>query len=41
LLRSEDGKEISVMIPDKELYNKGINEGDWVHFDVDGNIAKE
>lgn len=41
LLRSEDSEEISVMIPDRKLYDKGINEGDWVHFDVDGNIMKE
>lgn len=41
LLRSESGEEISVMVPDKELYAKDINEGDWVHFDVDGSIIKE
>lgn len=42
LLRSEDGEEISVMVPDGELYDKNINEGDRVHFDAaDGSIIKE
>jgi len=41
MLRSEDGEEITVTAPDKELYEKHINEGDWVRFDIDGKIIKE
>lgn len=41
ILRDGDGQEISMEIPDKELYDKDINEGDWVYFDVDNQIYKD
>lgn len=28
-------------VPDKELYEKGINEGDWVYFDLNNSIYKD
>ena len=41
ILRDDDGQEISIEIPDKELYDKNINEGDWVYFDVDNHVYKD
>ena len=41
ILRDGDGQEISMEIPDKELYEKDINEGDWVYFDVNNQVFKE
>jgi len=41
ILRDENGSEISMEIPDKELYEKTINEGDWVFFDLSNHIFKE
>lgn len=41
LLRDENGSEINVEISDSELYDKDINEGDWVYFDLDNKIFKE
>ena len=41
LLRNENGQEIEMDISDAELYQKSINEGDWVYFDVDNVIFKE
>lgn len=41
ILRDGDGQEISMEIPDKELYDKDINEGDWVFFDRDNQIYKD
>ena len=41
ILRDGDGQEISMEIPDKELYDKDINDGDWVYFDVDNQIYKD
>ena len=40
LLRDENGQEIEMDIPDKELYEKEIDEGDWVYFDVHNVIFK-
>lgn len=40
LLRDENGQEIEMDIPDKELYEKDIDEGDWVYFDVHNLIFK-
>lgn len=40
LLRDENGQEIEMDIPDKELYEKDIDEGDWVYFDVHNVIFK-
>ena len=40
LLRDENGQEIEMDIPDKELYEKEIDEGDWVYFDVYNVIFK-
>ena len=34
ILRDENGQEIEMDISDKELYQKDINEGDWVYFDL-------
>lgn len=39
-LRGDEG-EVVVEVSDKELYEKGINEGDWVYFDVNDVIYKE
>ncbi len=41
LLRDESGFEINVEISDSELYDKDINEGDWVYFDLDNQIFKD
>lgn len=41
ILRDGDGQEITMEISDKELYDKDINEGDWVFFDVDNQIYKD
>lgn len=41
ILRDGDGQEISMEIPDKELYEKDINEGDWVYFDVNNQVFKD
>ena len=40
VLKAEDGQEISKKIPDKELYDKDINEGDCVYFDSKKKILK-
>ena len=36
ILRDEDGSEI----PDSELYEKDIVEGDWVSFNLDNQVFK-
>ena len=41
VLRDENGSEISMEISDSELYEKDINEGDWVFFDLNNQIFKE
>lgn len=41
VLRSENGEEISVEIADNELYEKNINVGDWVFFDINHVVYKE
>ena len=41
LLLDESGSEINVEISDSELYDKDINEGDWVYFDLDNQIFKD
>lgn len=41
ILRDESGSEINMEISDSELYEKGINEGDWVFFDLNNQIFKE
>lgn len=41
ILRDENGSEIDMEIPDEELYEKDINEGDWVYFDLKNRIFKE
>lgn len=41
ILRDENGSEIDMKIPDSELYEKDINEGDWVFFDLNNHIFKE
>ncbi len=41
ILRDETGSEISMEIQDSELYEKNINEGDWVFFDLNNQIFKE
>ena len=41
ILRDENGQEIYMEVSDGELYDKGINEGDWVYFDVNNVIFKE
>ena len=41
LLRDENGQEIERVISDTELYEKDINEGDRVHFDINNVIHKE
>lgn len=41
ILRDANGQEISIEIPDSELYEKNINEGDWVYFDLNNQIFKE
>ncbi len=39
-LCDEAGNEISMEIPDAELYAKDINEGDWVSFNSNNQILK-
>ena len=41
ILQDETGDEIKMEIPDKELYEKDINEGDCVYFDVNNVILKD
>ena len=41
ILRNENGSEIDMEIPEAELYEKDINEGDWVYFDLENRIYKE
>ncbi len=41
ILRDESGQEIDYEVADQELYEKDINEGDWVYFDKDNKIFKE
>ena len=41
ILRDESGTEIKMEISDQELYDKDINEGDWVYFDLNNQIFKE
>ena len=41
LLRNESGMEIELEIADNELYEKDINEGDWVYFDRNNQMFKE
>lgn len=41
ILRDENAQEIDMEVPDKELYEKGINEGDWVYFDLNNSIYKD
>lgn len=41
ILRDENGSEIDMKIPDSELYEKDINEGDRVFFDLSNHIFKE
>lgn len=41
ILRGEDSEEIIMKVPEKELDEKSINEGDWVYFDVHNEIHKE
>ena len=41
LLRDEEGTEIEIKIPAKELLSKDISEGDWVYFDVNNVIFKD
>ena len=40
-LQDEGGDEIIKELPDAELYEKDINEGDWVFFDKENHIHKE
>ena len=40
LLRDENEQEIEMDIPDKDLYEKDIDEGDWVYFDDHNVIFK-
>lgn len=40
ILRDEDGSEIEMEIPDSELYEKDIVEGDWVSFNLDNQVFK-
>ena len=41
LLKNENGMEIELEIADNELYEKDINEGDWVYFDRNNQMFKE
>ena len=41
ILRDESGQEIDFEVADQELYDKNINEGDWVYFDLNNVIFKE
>ena len=40
-LRDIDGNEIIIEVSDSELYEKDINEGDWVYFDIDNQVFKD
>ena len=40
ILSDEDGSEIEMEIPDSELYEKDIVEGDWVSFNLDNQVFK-
>ncbi len=40
ILRDENGSEIEMEIPDSELYEKDIVEGDWVSFNLDNQVFK-
>lgn len=40
ILRDEDGSEIEMEIPDSELYEKDIVEGDWVSFNLYNQVFK-
>ena len=40
ILRDEGGSEIEMEIPDSELYEKDIVEGDWVSFNLDNQVFK-
>lgn len=40
ILRDEDGSEIEMEIPDSELYEKDIVEGDWASFNLDNQVFK-
>lgn len=40
IFRDEDGSEIEMEIPDSELYEKDIVEGDWVSFNLDNQVFK-
>ena len=40
-LRDKADNEITMEIPDAELYAKNINEGDWVSFNSNNQILKE
>lgn len=40
LLRDASGQEIEVDVADDELYQKNINEGDWVFFDLNQQIFR-
>lgn len=41
ILRDENRSEIDMEIPEAELYEKFINEGDRVYFDLENKIYKE
>ncbi|MFR3728283.1 hypothetical protein [Lacrimispora sp.] len=41
VLCGDDHEEIVMEISDAKLYEKDINEGDWVYFDVNNVIYKE
>ena len=41
ILRDESGQEIDFEVADQELFDKDINEGDWVYFDLNNVIFKE
>ncbi|MCR4694310.1 MAG: hypothetical protein K5773_03170 [Pseudobutyrivibrio sp.] len=41
VLRAISGEELSINVKDKELYDKDINEGDWVHFNHNEEIIKD
>lgn len=41
VLRNMEGDEMTVEIADQDLYEKGIEEGDWVYFDRNSEIFKE
>lgn len=39
-LKSEEGKETVIQVPDRELYEKDINEGDRVEYDAGHPLSK-